>query len=55
MMLLSWAVGIFVQTLLDKGYYILSQYRGFPAVVLTLLGNTVTVPIFLYGIARDVQ
>lgn len=48
--LLSGIVGIFVQTLPDKGYHILSQHRGFPAVVLTLPGNTVSVPVFLDGV-----
>lgn len=53
--LLYGIMGILVQTLPDKGYYILSQHRGFPAVVLALPGYAVAVPVFLDCVTGDTQ
>ena len=55
MVLFLGAMGIFFQAVPDESRHILCQDGGFPAVVFTLPGHTVTVPILLDGIPGDLQ
>ena len=54
-MLLPEIASVLIQTLPDKSYRILSQYGGFPAVVLALPGDADAVPVFPDGVAGDAQ
>ena len=48
-------LGVFIQAASDEGYHILGKHGGFPGVVLPIPGNAVAIPVFLDGIAGDVE
>lgn len=54
-LLLGSTLVILIQTLSDKGYHILSKHGGVSGVVLPLPRDAVAIPVFLDGIAGDVE